>query len=90
MSSGTLLIHNFEIFGSPGNRTIYRIRRRITLTVYDRVLKTITGYFLRITCEHNRCVEALSSMRRDAEVAPKCLLRSLVLRKKKILFEKGA
>ena len=29
----------------------------------------------------NGCVEALSSMRRDAEVAPECILRSLVTRK---------
>ena len=28
-------------------------------------------------------MEALSSIRRDAEVAPKCLLRSLVIRKKR-------
>ena len=36
---------------------------------------------------YNGCVEALSSMRRDAEVAPKCLLRSLVIRKKKMVWK---
>ena len=32
-------------------------------------------------------MEALSSMRRDAEVAPKSLLRSLVIRKKRDSLE---
>ena len=40
-------------------------------------------------CEHNGCVEALSSMRRDAEMAPKCLLRSLVIRKKRDSWERA-
>ena len=42
-----------------------------------------------ITCEHNGCVEALSSMQRDAEVTPKCLLRSIVIRKKKDSLERA-
>ena len=42
-----------------------------------------------MACEHNGCVKALSSMRRDAEVAPKCLLRSLVIRKKKDSLERA-
>ena len=42
-----------------------------------------------MACEHNGCVEALSSMRRDAEVAPKCLLISLVIRKRKGIVWKG-
>ena len=42
-----------------------------------------------IACEHNGCVEALSSMRRDAEVAPKCLFRSLVIRKKRDSLERA-
>ena len=33
-------------------------------------------------------MKALSSMRRDAEVAPKCLLRSLVIRKKRDSLER--
>ena len=33
-------------------------------------------------------MEALSSMRRDAEVAPKCLLRSLVIRKERDSLER--
>ena len=35
-------------------------------------------------------MEALSSMRRDAEVAPKCLLRSLVIRKKRDSLKRRA
>ena len=42
-----------------------------------------------IACEHNGCVKALSSMRRDAEVAPKCLLRSLVIIKIKDSLERA-
>ena len=34
-------------------------------------------------------MEALSSMRRDAEVAPKCLLGSLVMRKKRDSLERA-
>ena len=34
-------------------------------------------------------MEALSSMRRNAEVAPKCLLRSLVIRKKRDSLERA-
>ena len=34
-------------------------------------------------------MKALSSMRRDAEVAPKCLLRSLVIRMKKDSLERA-
>ena len=34
-------------------------------------------------------MEALSSMRRDAEVAPNCLLRSLVIRKKRDSLERA-
>ena len=44
----------------------------------------VEAHNLLIAREHNGCVEALSSMRRDAEVAPKCLLRSLVIK-----IEKG-
>ena len=40
-----------------------------------------------VACEHNGFVEAPSSMRRDAEVAPKFLLRSLVTRKKRDSLE---
>ena len=40
-------------------------------------------------CEDNGCMEALSSMQRDAEVAPKCLLRSLVMRKKRDSLERA-
>ena len=32
---------------------------------------TVNVYIMSIACEHNGCVEALSPMRRDAEVAPK-------------------
>ena len=42
-----------------------------------------------MACEHNGCVEALSSMQRDAEVAPRCLLRSLVIRKKRDSLERA-
>ena len=42
-----------------------------------------------MACEHNGCVKALSSMRRDAEVALKCLLRSLVIRKKNDSLERA-
>ena len=34
-------------------------------------------------------MEALFSMRRDAEVAPKCLVRSLVIRKKRDSLERA-
>ena len=42
-----------------------------------------------IACEHNGYVKALSSTRRDAEVALKGLLRSLVKRKKKDSLERA-
>ena len=42
-----------------------------------------------ITYEHNCWVEALSFMRTDTEVAPKCLLRSLVIRKKRDSLERA-
>ena len=35
------------------------------------------------------CVETLSSMRRDAEVEPKCLLRSFVTRKRTYILERA-
>ena len=44
---------------------------------------------MRIAFERNGCVEALSSMGRDAEVAPKCLLRSIVMRKKRDSLERA-
>ena len=34
-------------------------------------------------------MEALASMRRDAEVSPKCLLRSLVITKKRDSLERA-
>ena len=46
-------------------------------------ISKVEAHNLLTVCEHNGCVKALSSMRRDAEVAPKCLLRSLVIRKKR-------
>ena len=42
-----------------------------------------------IAREHNGCVEALSSTRRDAEAAPKCLLISLVVTKKRDGLERA-
>ena len=42
-----------------------------------------------IACEHNDCVKTPSSMRRNAEVAPKCLLRSVVKRKIRDTLERA-
>ena len=42
-------------------------------------LSSFARYIVRIACEDNGSVKALYSLRRDAEVAPKCLLRSLVI-----------
>ena len=53
-----------------------------------RIHVIFIGY-LWIACKHNGCVKALSSIRRDADVAPKYLLRSLVTRKKKDSLERA-
>ena len=44
---------------------------------------------LLVACEHNGCVEALSSVRRDGDVATKCLLRSLVKKTKRNSLERA-
>ena len=60
--------------------------RLVPIDVYIEGRRLIT---LRIACEPNGCVEALSSMRRDAEVAPKCQLTSLVIRKENDSLERA-
>ena len=52
-------------------------------------ISKVEAHNLLIICQHNGCVEALSSMRRDAAVAPKCPLRSLVIRKKRKSLERA-
>ena len=52
-------------------------------------IKQVLGEYSVKACEHNGCVEALSSIRRYAEVAPKCPLRSLVMRKKMNSMERA-